>query len=242
MKDTGQRNHPIPPDTDIPEPLRLLVAADSLPTGILLRIILERAGYHPTLAWQEQEALALLTRQPFHLVLLDIQTESTNCYRLCQAIRKRSLLPIILLLDTSRPDDIVRGLDAGADDTLVKPFHPAVLQAHIQALMRRVRWQNDRRLIVGDILLDEEKHAVFVRGVPVHLSPTEYKLLRCLMSQPGRPVPQAQMFQAVWGSVFFKYSNLVPVAIQRLRTKLEPDPAHPRYVVTVPRVGYQLKQ
>jgi two-component system response regulator MtrA len=162
---------------------------------------------------------------------------------LCREIRRDSQVPIVFLSARTDAIDIVLGLEAGADDYVTKPFEPAVLAARVRAALRRARPAPmpdggvDR---VGPVAIDRAGHVVTKDGVPLALTPTEYRLLAELMDNPGVALDRAALLERVWGYGWAGDSRLVDVHIQRLRAKIEADPTNPELVLTVRGVGYKL--
>jgi two-component system, OmpR family, response regulator RpaB len=247
----SHRNHgvanPMPLRADqkskLPKETHILVVDDEEPLRNLLRISLQKAGYTVYTACNGVEAMDLFRQAPVDLVLLDILMPDMDGYMLCTELRKRSDVPIIMLSALSRPDDLVYGFTLGADDYISKPFQFREVEVRIQAILRRVAWLKERPdfhiLSCDDIVLDGEAHEVRVRGELVHLTPIEFQLLRYLMRMPDKPVSKNELFQSVWGYDLVGDTNLVEVAIRRLREKVEEDPSSPTYLLTVRGTGYK---
>lgn len=222
---------------------RILVAEDEEFLRNLLMVSLEREGYQAVAARDGVEALELFGQQSFDLVLLDVLMPHMDGFEVCTELRKRSDVPIVMLTALNSPDDVVQGFELGADDFISKPFTFKEVKARIQAILRRIAWSNRRPSFVimeyGDIILNDEEHLVTVRGKPVHLTPIEYQLLQYLMRNANRPVSKEVLFNEVWGYDFTGGTNLVEVAMRRLREKIEYDPSRPEYLVTVRGAGYK---
>jgi DNA-binding response OmpR family regulator len=188
---------------------------------------------------------AFREREP-SLAILDVMLPGLDGVAVCREIRKTSQVPIVFLSARTDPIDIVLGLEAGADDYVTKPFEPAVLAARVRAALRRVRSGVDTPLQpgaverVGAVTLDRAGHVVTRDGELVALTPTEYRLLVELMDNPGIALERAQLLERVWGYGWAGDSRLVDVHVQRLRAKIEDDPANPTLVLTVRGVGYKL--
>ena len=161
----------------------------------------------------------------------------------CVELSKRSNVPVVMLTALNRPDDIVHGFGLGADDYITKPFTFREVEARLQAIMRRMSWMESQLdlqvLAFHDIVLNDEIHEVRVRGDIVHLTPIEYQLLRYLMSMPDKPVSKQDLFRNVWGYDMAGGTNLVEVAVRRLREKIEKDASSPEYLLTVRGAGYK---
>lgn len=239
--------NPMPPRADqkskLPKETHILVVDDEEPLRNLLRISLQKAGYIVYTACNGVEAMDLFRQAPVDLVLLDILMPDMDGYMLCSELRKRSDVPIIMLSALSRPDDLVYGFTLGADDYISKPFQFREVEVRIQAILRRVAWLKEKPdfhiLSCDDIVLDGEAHEVRVRGELVHLTPIEFQLLRYLMRMPDKPVSKNELFQSVWGYDLVGDTNLVEVAIRRLREKVEENPSSPTYLLTVRGTGYK---
>ncbi len=222
---------------------RILVAEDDVALRNLLVMSLRTRGYEVLAAEDGQAALDIFLSSPVDLVILDIMMPRRNGLEVLQEIRARSDVPVIMLTALGRPDDVVRGLEMGADDYIPKPFTFKEVEARVSAALRRVRWARERRapgLLMGcGVRLDAASREVYVNDRPVHLTPTEFNLLYYLMSRKGEAVSKNEIFREVWGYEFAEGSNLVEVAVRRLRSKIEEDPAHPTRIVTVRGFGYK---
>jgi two-component system KDP operon response regulator KdpE len=158
----------------------------------------------------------------------------------CKRIREYSATPIIILSVKGSEADIVSVLDLGADDYLVKPFRLAELIARIRAVLRRGSTMVAAKVVCGDLEIDTEMHKVSVAGRVITLTPIEYALLAELAGNVGRVLTTRLLVQRVWGSQYSDANDYVKGVVRRLRVKLEPDPAHPRYIITEPHLGYRL--
>ena len=164
-------------------------------------------------------------------------------FDICRAIRKSSDVPIVMITARSDTHDVVAGLEAGADDYLTKPFAPKELSARIRALLRRARSSEDgsSEIVFNDLQILPDEGVVRVSGTEAYLTKTEFRLLVELASSPGRIFSREVLLERVWGLGYFGDGRLVDVHVRRLRTKIEPDPANPRHVVTVRGLGYKLQ-
>jgi len=174
------------------------------------------------------------------LILLDLVMPRCTGFEVCQRIREHSATPIIILSIKGSEADIVSVLDLGADDYLVKPFRLAELLARVRAVLRRGTQITATKVICGDLEIDIEKHKVTVAGRSVTLTPIEYALLAELASNVGRVLTTRLLLQRVWGPQYSDATDYIKGVVRRLRVKLEPDPAHPRYIITEPHLGYRL--
>ena len=223
--------------------INILVADDEKMMLQLLSMSLQRLGYHVVTAENGLEAVELFDRHHFDLVLLDVLMPGMDGFTACAEIRKRSDILVVMLTALSRPDDIVRGLEIGADNYIVKPFTFKEVEAKLRAILRRTNFQNNQYVFQiierGDIRLNSEVHQVTVGGVAVELTGTEFQLLHFLMTHADQTVSKEELLEAVWGYDSTDGSNLVEVAISRLRKKIEKDPARPDRLLTVRGIGYR---
>lgn len=223
--------------------MHILVVEDEVTLQKLLRTSLERQGHTVTVAGNGIDALKLVRTQPIDLILLDILLPDINGFEVCREIRKFSHIPIVMLTSLSRPDDIVQGFDLGADDYITKPFRIREVQVRIEAILRRLHWSETRRpndpISANGVTVNEHTQEIIVRGRVVHLTPIEYRLIRYLIDRANRPISKEELFQQVWGYGMSGGTNLVEVAIRRLRNKIEEVPSQPRIIVTVHAIGYK---
>lgn len=234
---------PVDPILD-PDQVRVLVVDDEKVIRNLLQLSLQRMGYQVVIASDGPEALAVFEAQRFDLVLLDILMPGMDGFHVCKAIRKKSDVPIVMLTALNRPDDIVLGLELGADTYITKPFTFREVEARIRAILRRASGRTESEFVQilehGDVKLDSDLRAVTVAGSLVELTRTEYRLLHHLMSNVDRPLSKDRLLESVWGyEASDTNSNIVELAIRRLRKKLEEDPSNPMRLVTVRGVGYK---
>lgn len=228
--------------------MRILLVDDDRELIDLLAFALKRAGLEPLAAHDSAAALRLFEERQPDLVVLDINLGPSSGLDVLRELRRRAQqLPVIMLTALDSEEDKVRGLEAGADDYLTKPFSHRELIARIRAQLRRSgqEWQARRvpetRLEVGSITLDLAEHSVTKSGSAVSLTVTEFRLLHCLMSNAGTVVPTATLLKQVWGYNDPGGSDVVRVTVHRLRRKLEEDAARPSLLHTIPGVGVLLK-
>ena len=218
----------------------ILLVDDEDAVQKLLAYPLEREGYRVVPARDGQEALDLFASENPDLVVLDITLPRLDGLEVCKRIREYSATPIIILSVKGSEADIVSVLDLGADDYLVKPFRLAELIARIRAVLRRGSTMVAAKVVCGDLEIDTEMHKVSVAGRVITLTPIEYALLAELAGNVGRVLTTRLLVQRVWGSQYSDANDYVKGVVRRLRVKLEPDPAHPRYIITEPHLGYRL--
>ena len=222
---------------------RILTVEDDERIRTALRLALEDEGWEVDEVASGEEALAAFDRVPADVVLVDIMLPGIDGFDICRAIRKSSDVPIVMITARSDTHDVVAGLEAGADDYLTKPFAPKELSARIRALLRRARSTDDgsSEIVFNDLQILPDEGVVRVSGTEAHLTKTEFRLLVELASTPGRIFSREVLLERVWGLGYFGDGRLVDVHVRRLRTKIEPDPANPRHVVTVRGLGYKLQ-
>ncbi len=222
---------------------RILTVEDDERIRTALRLALEDEGWEVDEVASGEEALTAFNQVPADVVLVDIMLPGIDGFDICRALRKSSDVPIVMITARSDTHDVVAGLEAGADDYLTKPFAPKELSARIRALLRRARSSDDggSEIILGDLQILPDEGVVRVSGTEAHLTKTEFRLLVELASTPGRIFSREVLLEQVWGLGYFGDGRLVDVHVRRLRTKIEPDPANPRHVVTVRGLGYKLQ-
>ena len=222
---------------------RILTVEDDERIRTALRLALEDEGWEVDEVASGEEALVAFGRVPADVVLVDIMLPGIDGFDICRAIRKSSDVPIVMITARSDTHDVVAGLEAGADDYLTKPFAPKELSARIRALLRRARASDagGAELVFNDLEILPDEGIVRVSGIEAHLTKTEFRLLVELASNPGRIFSREVLLERVWGLGYFGDGRLVDVHVRRLRTKIEPDPANPRHVVTVRGLGYKLQ-
>ncbi len=224
---------------------RIVVIEDEPSVQKIARLYLERDGYEVLSAGTGAEGLALSERSSPDMIVLDLMLPDVPGEEICDEIRSRSDVPILMLTAKAGEEDRLAGLAAGADDYLVKPFSPRELVARVRAVLRRARGAGvplvDKiRLAGGRLEIDTVGHVVTVNGAIVHLTPSEYKLLVALAAHPGRVYSRYDLIDAVQGDDFDGYERIVDAHVKNLRRKIEPDPAHPRYIQTVLGEGYRV--
>lgn len=219
---------------------RILLVDDDPGIMTAVKQALTNHGYEMATAIDGIEALAAFDRETPDLILLDLVMPRCNGLEVCQHIRQCSNTPIIILSIKGSEADIVSVLDLGADDYLVKPFRLAELLARVRAVLRRGNKIVANKVVCGDMEIDTEKHMVTVANRHVTLTPIEYALLAELAKNVGRVLTTRLLLQRVWGPQYSDSTDYVKGVIRRLRAKLEPDPAHPQYILTEPYLGYRL--
>ncbi len=228
-----------------PNTLRILIADDEPKYLYALQILLEDEGYETLTALDGIAAVATAAREAPRLILLDVRMPRLDGFAACRRIREFSMVPIIMLTARAEKNDVVQGLEAGADDYVTKPFDIDELLARIRAALRRAGYGEAPSLEPvfqgGDLRVDYASRRVFVAQQEVHLTATEYKLLCELIRAAGRIVPPEIILENVWGPDRAGENQLIPHVIHRLRKKIEADPSAPRLILTQPGQGYCLE-
>lgn len=204
-----------------------------------LQLALTRHGHEVRTAENGEDGLRELRAAPPDLVVLDLMLPDLDGFEVCRRVRSSGAIPVIMLTARGDDFDVVSGLEAGADDYVVKPAQPTVLDARIRAVLRRGAGAPDGVRTYGDLRIDTVSLTVTLRGEPVALTPTEMRLLLTLSRAPGRVFGRQRLLEEVWEHDYLGDSRLVDNCVQRLRAKIESSPASPRYVQTVRGFGYR---
>lgn len=222
---------------------RILYVEDDQRIRGSMKLALEDDGWQVDEAETGEDAIVNFSRTPADVVLIDIMLPGIDGFEVCRSIRRQSDVPIIMVTARADTHDVVAGLEAGADDYMTKPLQPKELSARIRALLRRARpsQPGNPRLRFGELEIVPQEGVVTRDGEQLHLTKTEFKLLVELANSPGTVFSREDLLEKVWGHGVFGDGRLVDVHVRRLRTKVEPDPANPRHVVTVRGLGYKLQ-
>jgi DNA-binding response OmpR family regulator len=204
-------------------------------------LALEGLGHEVVLAVSGEQALTTLSDGNFEVVLLDVMLPGIDGFEVCRRIRARSLVPVILLTARGDPVDVVVGLECGADDYVVKPVEPRVVDARMKAILRRSAPERSTRLIqLGHLAVDTAALTVTSGGEELHLTATELKLLLEFVHHAGQVLSRQSLLKRVWDYGYVGDSRIVDAAVARLRAKVEQDPANPVLLRTVRGLGYRL--
>ncbi|HEY0260401.1 MAG TPA: MtrAB system response regulator MtrA [Lacisediminihabitans sp.] len=218
---------------------RILVVDDDTALAEMIGIVLRSEGFEPFFSADGGSALEAFRNAAPDLVLLDLMLPGKDGIEVCAEIRAESGVPIIMLTAKSDATDVVRGLESGADDYVVKPFNPKELVARIRTRLRPTTTASSTVLHVGDLRLDVAGHEVKRGDSTINLTPLEFELLLALALKPQQVFTREMLLEQVWGYHYKADTRLVNVHVQRLRAKVEEDPDNPRIVMTVRGVGYR---
>ncbi len=222
--------------------MRILIVEDDRRLARQLKKGLDEQGHSATLAFDGIEGLAAAELSEFEVLVLDVMLPGMDGLAIVRRLRENRIgTPILLLTARDTPDDVIAGLDAGADDYLTKPFSFKILVARLRALSRRRQVDPQTLLRIGDLVLDPATHEVKRSGLPVSLSRPEFVILEMLMRNAGRVISRTRLIEAVWGSDRDVQSNTLDVFIRQLRTKVE-TPGTAKLVHTIRGIGYTLRE
>ena len=223
---------------------RVLIVEDEESMADPLAFLLRREGFTTSIAATGPDALQEFDRSGADIVLLDLMLPGMSGTEVCKALRAKSAVPVIMVTARDSEIDKVVGLELGADDYITKPYSTRELVARIRAVLRRGAEPEDgveSTLAAGPVRMDIERHVVSVHGDEVSLPLKEFDLLEYLMRNTGRVLTRGQLIDRVWGADYVGDTKTLDVHVKRLRAKLEPDPANPRYLITVRGLGYKLE-
>jgi DNA-binding response OmpR family regulator len=223
---------------------RTILVVDDEPDLLnAVRLYLEDEGYQVLTATNGEEALAKVRTRLPDLIVLDVMMPQMNGFEALGEIRHISNVPVIMLTVKGEESDKVRGLGLGADDYVTKPFSQRELLSRIQAVLRRAETPafvpRTKIVVDDDLTIDFSRNEVWLKGQKVQLTPTEYRLLYHLVSNPGRILSHESLLAKVWGHEYRDEDHYVRLYITYLRQKIEPDPAHPKYILTERGLGYR---
>ena len=225
----------------------ILICDDQPDIVNALKIYLTPEGYGLFEAYNGAQAVEMVQKEDIQVVLLDIMMPVMDGITAAGKIREFSNVPILFLTAKSETEDMVQGLNAGADDYITKPFVPAEVLARVRSHLRRYETLGSRvqkaedELVLGSIVLNDRTKTVFVDGQSVALTPTEYSILRLLMRHPGQVYSTKALYEAVWQEAPFGSEGAVAVHIRHLREKIEINPSEPRYLKVVWGQGYKME-
>jgi len=210
-----------------------------------LSYLLRKEGFEVSVADTGPAALAEFDRTGADIVLLDLMLPEMSGTEVCRQLRTRSQVPIIMVTARDSEIDKVVGLEIGADDYVTKPYSPRELVARVRAVLRRRAAEaseaDTTTLSVGPVRMDVDRHVVTVDGEPVQLPLKEFELLELLLRNAGRVLTRGQLIDRIWGADYVGDTKTLDVHVKRLRSKIEPVPSNPRYIVTVRGLGYKFE-
>jgi DNA-binding response OmpR family regulator len=223
---------------------KILVVDDEPNIREVVELYLRRDGHTVVAAADGEEALRLYQQTEPDLVVLDLMLPKVSGLEVCRRIQASERVPVVMLTARGEEEDRIVGLGIGADDYVVKPFSPRELAARVEAVLRRVNEAragsgDEKSMVFGDLRIDPGAREVTIRDAPVTLTAREFDLLHHMASHPKRVFTRDHLMETVWGYAFAGDTSTVTVHIRRLREKIEPDPARPRYLQTVWGVGYR---
>jgi two-component system, OmpR family, alkaline phosphatase synthesis response regulator PhoP len=225
--------------------MKTVMVVDDEPKIVqLARDYLEHAGFAVVVAHDGKAALAAARREKPDLVVLDLGLPELDGLDVARTLRAETNVPIVMLTGRSEESDKLVGLEIGADDYVTKPFSPKELVARVRAVLRRTeRPRSDAEIVrVGEVTLDIPRMRTTVADRAVDLTPTEFQLVATMAREPGRVFTRGQLLDAVHGVAFESYERAIDAHVKNIRHKLEPDPASPRYLLTVYGVGYRFAE
>jgi two-component system, OmpR family, response regulator RegX3 len=223
---------------------KVLVVEDEQSLREALVFFLEKEGHEVSVAVDGEEAIRVFENSGAEIILLDLMLPKIDGNQVCKQIRQSSNVPIIMLTAKDSEIDKIVGLEIGADDYITKPYSTRELLARIKAVLRRKVEPPitvESVLIAGELRLDSDRHVVTLNGTPLTLPLKEFELLELLMENVNRVLTRGQIIDRVWGSNYFGDTKTLDVHIKRLRSKVEEDPARPKYIQTVRGLGYKLE-
>jgi len=225
-------------------PKKILVVDDEIKMVEVVKSYLENRGYLVCEAYNGKEALAKFEKENPALVILDLMLPDITGEEICKALRKKSRVPIIMLTAKVEEEDVLNGLNIGADDYVMKPFSPRQLAARVEAVLRRssdalVPLSSLLSFNNGELVIDTLKHEVKRNGEEVNLTPNEYKLLLTMAKYPDKTFTRGELIYMALGEDFDGYDRTIDTHIKNMRQKIENDPKNPKYIVTIHGVGYR---
>lgn len=232
------------------EKYRVLVCEDDVEIGNAIEVYLKNQGYEVLRAYNGQEGLNVIESQEVHLAIVDLMMPVMDGMTMIVKVRENHDIPLIILSAKSEEVDKILGLNMGADDYIIKPFTPLELLARVQSHLRRYSMMlnlkegnknQEEVYIVGGLELNCDTKEVFLDGMPVKLTPIEFKILQLLMKTPGRVYSAEEIYEMVWNEEAIA-TDTVMVHIRKIREKIEMDPRHPRYLKVVWGVGYKIEK
>lgn len=225
---------------------RILIIEDEKEIADLIAYTLQKENFQVDIALNGNEALNKLKDNTYDLLILDLMLPYVQGLEICKFVRSNPAMKnagIIIVTARAEEFDRIIGLEMGADDYVTKPFSPRELMARVKAVLRRIKTETPGKIIkIGDLTIDKDKYLVTVKGEPLRLSATEFKLLLYLAERPNKIFSRDHLLDAVWGQDIYVDARTVDVHIRRLRMKIEKDPDNPEYIKTMRGVGYYIEE
>jgi DNA-binding response OmpR family regulator len=223
---------------------KVLVVDDEKKIVEIIKAYLEREGYQVIVAFDGQSALETAEKQNPDLIILDLMLPELSGLEVCSMIRRRSRVPIIMLTAKDEVTDKIIGLEMGADDYVTKPFDAKELVSRVKAIFRRIGNMDklEQVLKVGELEIDTQKRQVSRGSERLELTPIEFDLLKIMAENPGRVFSRMQLLDKVQGDAYEGYERTIDSHIKNLRKKIEVDPEHSEYIITVHGVGYKIEE
>ena len=221
----------------------ILIVDDDTDLHMVMADMLSGYGYKVTSAFSAEEAFEILSKNTFHLILLDINLPDSDGFALCKELRQVSTVPVIFASARTSENDRISGYEIGGDDYLPKPYSMKEMLVHVQALLRRTYGfsEEEKTLSFGNVLVNLTSRSVTKNGQPVNLTLREFDLLAFLCEHKNQAMPKEKILTSVWGAFMTSEASTLTVHIRWLREKLEEDPADPKFIKTVYKVGYMLE-
>lgn len=227
----------------------ILIVDDDKDIRNMIKIYLKNENYNVFTAENGEEAIKITDNNKIDLIILDIMMPQMNGTETCMKIREKHKMPIIFLTAKTEDQDKITGLSAGGDDYITKPFNPLELIARVKANIRRVRVfdniqdkEDTNKIQIENLTIDKDNHQVFIEDKEVHLTKTEFEILRLLAENKGKVFSIEKIYNRVWQDEFFVTDNTVTVHIRKLREKLGDDYKNPKYIKTIWGVGYKVEK
>lgn len=221
----------------------ILVVDDEKQIVDIVKAYLDKEGFRVVVAYDGRSALELVQRKPPDLIVLDLMLPGVSGWDICRILRRKSNIPIIMLTARDDVTDRIVGLELGADDYVTKPFDPKELVSRVKAVLRRSEGKMITKPIIhiGNLIINTEMRLVQCGDKTIELTPIEYELLMVLAENPGRVYSRLQLLDNIQGDSYEGYERTIDSHIKNLRKKIEPDPNHPSYIMTVYGVGYRME-
>lgn len=217
----------------------ILIADDEPQMVGVIAYALQTAGFRIIMAYDGLEAMQKIESDHPDLVILDVNMPGLNGFEVCRKVRSSTTIPVILLTVKDEQENVIKGLELGADDYMTKPFSVRELTLRIQAVLRRTQTTETSMIVEGPLQIDFDRRRITLHDLPVELTPLEYRLLVCLASNAGRVLTWQALLKEVWELELWQGDKeMVKIEIYRLRQKLEPNPAKPVFIRTERGVGY----